>query len=93
MNNRTVFSRESDEWGTPQDVYDSLDAEFHFTLDPCATAENHKCDKYYTAAENGLEKSWGGGSMYFLIHLIVRSASGLPKHGRKAQRRTQWLLC
>lgn len=64
MNNRAVFSSNSDEWATPQDIFDQLDSEFHFTLDPCATAENHKCDKYYTAAENGLEKSWGGEHVF-----------------------------
>lgn len=60
MKAETLFSSKSDEWSTPQDIFDDLDREFHFTLDPCATAENHKCDRYYTAEQNGLEKSWGG---------------------------------
>ena len=34
--------------------------EFNFNLDPCSTEENHKCEKYFTIAENGLEKNWGG---------------------------------
>lgn len=55
-----MFSSKSDEWATPQDIFDKLDQEFHFTLDPCATDENHKCDNYYTAADNGLNFSWGG---------------------------------
>lgn len=55
-----LFSHASDEWGTPQDLFDTLDAEFHFTLDPCATPENHKCPTYFTQEDNGLEKSWGG---------------------------------
>ena len=25
----------SDDWRTPKEVYDALDAEFHFTDDPC----------------------------------------------------------
>jgi len=48
------------EWGTPPDVFKSLDAEFHFTLDPCANDKNHKCDKYYTKDDDGLTKSWKG---------------------------------
>ena len=56
--NDVLFSHKSDEWGTPQELFDELDAEFNFTLDPCATADNHKCDKYYTREQNGLLKSW-----------------------------------
>ena len=60
MNTKTLFSHNSDEWETPQNFYDELDKEFRFTLDVCATHDNHKCDRYFTKEENGLEKSWGG---------------------------------
>ena len=60
MNREVMFSSKTDEWSTPQAVYDELDKEFGFTLDPCATDENHKCKEYYTMAENGLNKGWGG---------------------------------
>lgn len=33
--NRALLSSQSVEWATPQGVYDALNAEFHFTLDPC----------------------------------------------------------
>ena len=55
-----LFSRKSDEWQTPKDVFDELNAEFHFNLDPCASIENHKCDYYFTVNEDGLQKNWGG---------------------------------
>ena len=61
---KTLFSQASDEWSTPQDVYDKLDAEFHFTLDPCSTDRNHKCTLYYTQAENGLLQNWGGQRVF-----------------------------
>lgn len=61
---RVLFSKASDEYGTPRDLYERLDAEFHFTLDPCATAENHKCEKYYTAEDDGLTKSWAGERVF-----------------------------
>ena len=57
---RVMFSRKSDEWFTPQSVFDELDAEFHFNLDPCATDENHKCEKYFTKEQDGLKQNWGG---------------------------------
>jgi site-specific DNA-methyltransferase (adenine-specific) len=65
MNNlQALFTSQSDEWATPQDVYDSLDAEFHFTLDPCATDDNHKCEVYYTIDDNGLLQNWGGQTVF-----------------------------
>lgn len=70
-----LFTRKSDEWSTPDYVFDSLDKEFHFTLDPCATEENHKCIRYFTKEKNGLEKDWGG-KLSSAIPLTLRSKSG-----------------
>lgn len=63
-NIKGCFLSSSDEWGTPQWLYDELDSEFHFTLDPCSTTENHKCEKYYTLADDGLNQSWGGERVF-----------------------------
>lgn len=38
-----LFSSKSDDWSTPQDLWDELNSEFHFTLDGAANEENHKC--------------------------------------------------
>ena len=54
------FSAASNEWATPQDFFDVLDAEFGFTLDPCATAENAKCAQYFTQSDDGLSQPWEG---------------------------------
>lgn len=54
------FSSKSSEWSTPQDFYDRLNTEFHFTLDPCATAENAKCENFFTISDDGLSKPWAG---------------------------------
>lgn len=58
--NKVLFSSTSDNWATPQYLYDDLNNEFHFTLDPCADETNHKCDAYFTKEDNGLSKDWGG---------------------------------
>ena len=58
--NKALFSSASIEWATPQEVYDKLNDEFHFTLDPCALPSNAKCAKYYTPNEDGLMQDWGG---------------------------------
>ena len=58
MINDSLFSSITDEWETPQDIFDKLNDEFGFTLDPCCTKENAKCNKFYTIADDGLSKSW-----------------------------------
>jgi site-specific DNA-methyltransferase (adenine-specific) len=58
--NHGMFSCDSNEWATPQYLYDELHAEFNFTLDPCCTPETAKCGKYYTPEDDGLSKQWGG---------------------------------
>lgn len=52
------FSSKTDLWSTPQDFFDNLNAKYNFTLDPCATAENAKCEKFYTPEDDGLSKDW-----------------------------------
>lgn len=52
------FSSKTDLWSTPQDFYDTLHEEFNFTLDPCATHDNHKTDKYFTIDDDGLAQDW-----------------------------------
>ena len=48
------------DWETPQWLFDILDAEFGFTLDPCATPQNAKCKKFFTPEVDGLKQSWAG---------------------------------
>ena len=57
MNKELMFSSKTDLRATPQDFYDKLNEEFKFTLDPCATEENHKCEKYYTKEDDWLKQS------------------------------------
>lgn len=54
------FSSASDVWATPQPFFDALAEEFPFTTDVCATAENAKCQHYYSPEQNGLVQSWQG---------------------------------
>lgn len=58
--NKGLFSSNSDEWTTPQDFYDKLNKRFNFNLDPCATPENAKCNKYFTIKDDGLKQDWSG---------------------------------
>ena len=58
--NPALFSSVKMDWTTPQAFFDDLDAEFHFTLDPCASAGNANCGKFFSIADNGLEQDWAG---------------------------------
>jgi len=58
MNTELMFSSKSSEWATPQDFFNELDKEFHFTLDACATKENAKCSRYFTIEDDGLKQTW-----------------------------------
>lgn len=58
--NPGMFSSATDLWSTPQDFFNKLHAEFNFTLDACATAENAKCARYYDREANGLLQPWAG---------------------------------
>lgn len=53
------FSSKTDNWATPKDFFDKLNDEFGFTLDVCASAQNAKCDRYFTQANDGLAQNWG----------------------------------
>lgn len=60
INSDALFASATDEWSTPQDFFDRLDEEFHFTLDVCARPENAKCAAYYTPEQDGLRQAWTG---------------------------------
>ena len=60
MNKGVHFMSTTSEWETPQDVFDALNGEFGFTLDPCATADNAKCVRFYTIEDDGLSRDWSG---------------------------------
>lgn len=58
--NEGLFSSTTEEWPTPDDFFGTLDTEFGFTLDPCATASNAKCVRYFTKDDDGLAQKWTG---------------------------------
>lgn len=65
MNNLKVMLSSVDmTWATPQDLFDKLNEEFDFTLDPCATKETAKCVKYFTPEIDGLVQSWDNENVF-----------------------------
>lgn len=64
MINKGMMSSNTNEWGTPQDLFNELNKEFGFTLDPCSTHQNAKCAKHYTAEDDGLSKDWSNDVVF-----------------------------
>lgn len=49
------------DWATPPVVFEIISVAFGgFTLDPCASAQNAKCRKFFTIDDDGLAQSWAG---------------------------------
>lgn len=60
----SMFSSKEKAWETPFSLFEKLDREFHFTLDPCCIPQTAKCKKYYTKKEDGLKQSWEGETVF-----------------------------
>lgn len=54
------FSSKTDMWSTPQAFFDKYNDIYNFNTDVCASAENAKCEYYYTEEEDGLAQEWKG---------------------------------
>lgn len=63
-NRSALYSSATDDWPTPQDFYDRMDAEFGFTLDVCSSRANHKVPAYFALdhedenRRDGLAADW-----------------------------------
>lgn len=91
----------SDIWATPQWLFDALNKEFGFTLDPCSDGSNAKCPKFYTPRENGLLRDWNTETVfmnppYSEVDEWMRKAYGAALEGATvvclipARTDTQW---
>lgn len=91
--NKALLSSKKMDYCTPQDLFDALDAEFHFALDAAATDKSAKCIQYYTPETDGLSQSWNcGGQCSAIRHMDRKSGNGYGKHMKK-HRREQRLYC
>jgi site-specific DNA-methyltransferase (adenine-specific) len=55
-----LFTSKSDEYSTPDDLFQGLNRNFNFSLDTASTKENAKCKKYFVKGDNALSRSWKG---------------------------------
>jgi phage N-6-adenine-methyltransferase len=50
----------TDDRRTPPEIFGPWESRFRFTLDVAASAENAKCRRFFTLADDGLSQSWSG---------------------------------
>ena len=64
MTNAYMPQSKTDEWATPQYLFDEWDARYKFDLDAAASTLNHKCANWYgldhpdESRRDGLAQSW-----------------------------------
>lgn len=64
MINNSLFSNNSNEWETPQKLFDELNKIYCFDIDGCASMRNHKLDYYYTQNDSILNHSLYGSKVF-----------------------------
>jgi phage N-6-adenine-methyltransferase len=66
MVDAALFSSDSGEWETPQDLFDKLNDTYAFTVDVCASESNHKCGRYFTIKDDALTNCWGDNEICWM---------------------------
>ena len=61
-----VHSSTSDEWETPEWLFDYFDNKYNFGLDAAASDKNRLCTKWFTEEDNALKQSWKGYGNVFV---------------------------
>lgn len=52
------FKSKSQEYETPNEIFEPLQKEFSIELDVCATKQNSKCDWFFTKESDALQLAW-----------------------------------
>jgi phage N-6-adenine-methyltransferase len=57
---KNKFESRRQDWPTPDSLYDTLNAEFHFNIDLAADDKNTKCFDFFDAERDALQQKWYG---------------------------------
>lgn len=88
----TMFSSASNEWATPAHLFEELNKEFKFTLDPCSTHENAKVERHFTQEDDGLAQDWGK-SVVFMNPPYGRAVAVWMKKAHEASKLGATVVC
>ncbi len=86
------FSAMSVSWATPASLFRELNHEFGFTLDPCASAENAKADRFFSESDDGLSKPWSG-EIVFMNPPYGKAIAGWMKKAYLESRNGATVVC
>lgn len=86
---QVLFSSASEEWETPQALFDALDSEFHFNLDVSANESNRKCERFFSKDDDGLSKNWGG-ACGAILHTAKTLVNGLKRRPLRSAKMQMW---
>jgi len=65
FNRDVMFSSKDLGWNTPKQLFDELNEEWSFTLDPCTTKDNPLgTENFYTKDDDGLKQSWSNQRVF-----------------------------
>ena len=87
-----LYSSRTDEWPTPQFFFDQLNAEFDFTLDPCASPTNTKCAAYFTQRMTASSKTGVAIGCFAIPHMGRRCGNGRVNATRLPSKE-RWSYC
>jgi phage N-6-adenine-methyltransferase len=76
----TRFGSSHQDWPTPDDLFEPVDEEFHFTLDAAADSSNNRAKEFFTKEDDGLKQSWGKHTVWLN-----------PPYGNKTGRLVDWI--
>lgn len=96
MEKTIMFSKKSDEWQTPQELFDSLNAEFGpFKMDVAATIKNTKC-LYFCSfddnSEDGLTTDWMSNNWCNPPYSMVKEFVAKAVEEQKNRKQTVMLI-
>lgn len=74
------FESAKQDWTTPDDLFNPINAEFNFTLDAAADAANARAPKFFTAESDGLAQDWGDHTVWLN-----------PPYGERSGRISDWI--
>lgn len=74
------FESAKQDWTTPDDLFDPINAEFGFTLDAAADATNARAAQFFCAADDGLKQHWGRNVVWLN-----------PPYGERAGKLSDWV--
>ena len=93
-----LFSKKSDEWETPDSLFQELSREFHFTLDAAATMINRKCLAYYgpdcpvAAQRDALAIDWHAGEGAIWLNPPYSMVTRFVAHAAKQAARGETIV-